>query len=70
MAFGTRARWRWWIEVLGDERAEEGIDGFGRSALVGWWRKSRERVGENLDREEIPRWDGEWRRRVRERWDN
>ena len=42
--------------MLGDERAEEGIDGFGRSALVGWWRKSRERVGENLDREEIPRW--------------
>ena len=46
--------------MLGDERAEEGIDGFGRSALVGWRRKSRERVGENLDREEIPRWDGEW----------
>ena len=51
----------WQIEVGG---------WIGGSALVGWRRKSRERVGENLDREEIPRWDGEWRRRVRERWDN
>ena len=67
---GTRERRRWWIEVLGNERVEEAIDGFGGSALVGLRRKSRERVGENLDQEEIPRWDGEWRRRVRERWDN
>ena len=37
----------WQIEVGG---------WIGGSALVGWRRKSRERVGENLDREEIPRW--------------
>ena len=47
MAFGTRARRRWWIEVLGDERAEEGIDG-------------SDRLGMECKEEEGIRWRRGW----------
>ena len=50
--------------------AIEGRHCCGLDEWIGWRRKTRDLVGENLDREEIPRWEvecggGDW---IGEEW--
>ena len=55
----TRRRgvWLWLVDREGMDPKEED-----RWWLVGSVKKMRDLVGEDLDREEIPRWEVEWRR--------